>query len=927
METVRETFGELLGRYRRERGLTLEELADRAGLSVRGLNYLEHGRTRSPRKDTVELLAEALGLSGREYAAFKLAARRLPPSAPSGATPSTAPTDFPLPLTDLVGRKQEIGEVRRLLTTTRLLTLTGLGGIGKTRLAMEVARSLIVEYPDGVRLVELAPLPDPALVPGAVAAALGVREQPERSLTDTLASYLCDKRLLLVLDNCEHLLEGCTQLIGTLLRSCSELRVLATSREALHVAGELRWPVPPLSVPDAASVDVTHLFDSDSARLFVERARLVRPDYVPLERDARAIGEICRTLEGIPLAIELAAARVRVLSPKQIAERLEDSLRLLAEGELLVEPRHRAMRVTLDWSWALLGEGERVLLRRLSVFGGGWELSAAEEVGAGGELAPVDVLDVLTHLVDRSLVGVESGTGAAYRYRMLEPVRQYALQRLEESGEAQEVRRRHAEHFLVLAESAEPELRTARQLEWLERLREEQDNLRVALRWSLGEDRGVALRMAGALWRYWFLRGQFGEGERWLSEALSVRGVAPETVEATALLGWAHIAEYTANRALVSQLAEESLELCCRAGDQRGVAAALSVPQEAGHDLPTRLQQLERSVQTARQVGDPWLLARALNVFGDNLLDGNEAGRAIELLEESLVLARPTGDRWLTGSVLFILGKVLSTTPDKSRARRLLEESLSLHEELGDKLGMAYALWTMGVLAFHQGEYAEARRLNEQRLALVEDLDDRRGIANCLWWLSLVACEEGDPVRAGSLAEQSLATADERAETWLSAGAAEVCAWVALQRGDYTQAADTYRKALERFLHSVPGSSAGLRYGVVLCLLGLAAVAQAQRAARRAARLLGTIEVIDDGPYYPSRRSLHEACLARVRATLGDEAFEAAMAEGRSMSLEQAVGCALHDGDAHASATPHQPPGSSARSLDIRMFRSRDGGR
>ena len=367
-------------------------------------------------------------------------------------------------------------EVKQALATTRLLTLTGAGGSGKTRLALEVARDLIEAYPDGVWLVKLAPLSEEVLIPKAVAEALGVPERPAEPIADTLAEVLRDRQVLLVLDNCEHLIGAAAGLVDKLLDSCPRLRILATSREALGVEGEVRWLVPSLSVPEIGRAPSSEELESyESVRLFVERARGREPAFSLSQHNALAVAEICRRLEGIPLAIELAAARVGTLSLGQIAQRLTDSLTLLTGGARTAVNRQRTLKATLDWSHELLSEDEKKLFGRLSVFAGGWTLEAAEEVGVGGGVEEDDILDVLSGLVEKSLVVAESDEGHRVRYRMLEPVRQYAQEKLEESGKAEELRRLHAEYFLALAEEADPELKGPQQKTWLERLEAEHD--------------------------------------------------------------------------------------------------------------------------------------------------------------------------------------------------------------------------------------------------------------------------------------------------------------------------------------------------------------------------------------------------------------------------------------------------------------------
>lgn len=445
-----------------------------------------------------------------------------PPEVPLGADRHNLPADR----TSFVGRGRELAEVKRALAMTRLLTLTGAGGSGKTRLALEVARNLVSSYPDGAWLAELAPLSEGTLLPQVVASSLRVREQPGRALADTLVDHLRKKHLLLVLDNCEHVVDAAARLVDALLSACPRLRILATSREALRTDGEVVWRVPPLSVPDPDKPSsVEELGRSEAVRLFLERARYRRQGFELTDGNAGAVAEICQRLDGIPLALELAAARVGVLSAGQISARLDGSLALLRGGGRTILPRHQTLRGALDWSHNFLSEPEKSLFRRLSVFAAGWPLEAAEAVGPGGGVGAGDVLDLLELLVDKSMVVTETGGEDVRRYRLLEPVRQYARERLEESGEAEETRHRHAAFFLMLAEEAEQELTGPAHQAWLERLETEHDNLRAALSWAIdGGDPELGLRLAAALWLFWYTHGHLAEGRDRLEKALSKTG-------------------------------------------------------------------------------------------------------------------------------------------------------------------------------------------------------------------------------------------------------------------------------------------------------------------------------------------------------------------------------------------------------------------
>jgi predicted ATPase len=475
--------------------------------------------------------------------------------------------NLPAPRSSFVGREQELIEIKRTLAMTRLLTLTGVGGSGKTRLAVEVARDLVGAYPYGVWLVELAPLSEGELVAKTVAEALEVPERPQEPLVDTLSDVLQEKELLLVIDNCEHLLEATARLVDILLDSCPRLQILATSREALEVEGEVRWSVPPLSIPERQGTPSSEELEGyESVRLFIERARNRDPFFSLNAQNARAVGEICRRLEGIPLAIELAAARVGTLSLEQMSERLEGSLGLLARRGHAAAPRQRTLRGTLDWSYYLLSEPERVLFGRLSVFAGGWALEASEAVASGEGVEESEVLDLLSGLVEKSLVVVKGSDEGGMRYRLLEPVRQYALGKLENSGEAEPVKRAHVQYFLALAGEAEPELLGPQEAQWYERLEEEHDNIRAALSYSLeGAHPELGLRFAGAIWWFWNRHGHLREGLRWLEEGLARVGGTSAIARAKALggIGWLAFGQADLDR--MRQCATEGLSLSAEA--------------------------------------------------------------------------------------------------------------------------------------------------------------------------------------------------------------------------------------------------------------------------------------------------------------------------------------------------------------------------
>jgi predicted ATPase/DNA-binding winged helix-turn-helix (wHTH) protein len=639
------------------------------------------------------------------------------------APPATTPKhNLPQQLTSFIGREKEIAELKELLGTTRLLTLTGAGGCGKTRLAMQVAADLLESYPDGIWLVELAAVAEPGLVPQTVANVLGLKEQPGENLPQTIIEHLASRHLLLVLDNAEHLLAACAQLADEVLWRCAQVAILVTSRERLGIAGELTYRVPSLSVPDPErNATPEELSTYESARLFIERARLHRPHFAVTAQNAPALASVCHRLDGIPLAIELAAPRVRSMSVEEVNRRLDQRFGLLTGGSRTAMPRQRTLRAMIDWSYDLLSDVEQALLCRLSVFSGGWTLEAAEQVCIGEGVDDVGALDLLTSLADKNLVVADEQEGAT-RYRLLETVRHYALEHLREhEGEAR-WRGRHLTHFLGLAEEAEPQLTGSNQQAWLDRLEAEHENLRSALVWCsvTTEDASLGLRLAAALWRFWWLRGYLSEGRTLLvgrlasssgTRSLAARSMA---LNGAGILAWQQ-GDYPASRALQ----EESLAIRRELGDRRAIASSLNC------------------------------LGIVVSEQGDH-----RAARAFH--EESLAISRELGDRRETANALSNLGNAAQYGGDSAAARVLHEESLAIRRELGHRWGVAASLTNLAVAARDQGDYANARALSEESLAICRELGERQGTAGCLGEIGLILCDQHDYPAAQALLKESL---------------------------------------------------------------------------------------------------------------------------------------------------------------------------
>jgi predicted ATPase/DNA-binding SARP family transcriptional activator len=685
--------------------------------------------------------------------------------------------NLPFLLSSFVGREREMDQIKRLLATTRLLTLTGPGGCGKTRLAVEVAADLAEHFGGDVRLVELASLSDPTLVAQSVAGVLGLREQPGRTLTESLVDYLRPRRLLLVLDNCEHLIAACAALAATLLHAAPELRILATSREALQVPGEALWVVPSLSLPDLHHLPSSErLLEYDAIRLFVDRVTETMPTFTLTAQNAQTVARLCHRLDGIPLALELAAARVRFLSLEQLLHRLEGNLHLLRGQSRTSLPRQQTLQATIEWSYALLTEQERLLFCRLAVFAGGFTLEAAESVCAGAGIAPEEVLEGLAQLVNKSLVVVIE-QGEDPRYRLLETVRQYAQEKLAATAEALTVKTRHAHYFLALAEHAEPHLRSAGRAPWLERLEREHDNLRAALGWAREQGEAeLGLRLAGTFSWFWYFRSYLSEARDWLASLLAVASAERRTpARALALFGAGAMAwtlgEYAASRVALTesvdiwrehpnkqQLAysltflglmdglcgeyqaalahhEESMALFREVGDRWGLGLMLYwlgdlFRQQRNH--PAAQSRYEESLAAFREIGDQWGQATALQGLGAVAYRHHEYALARRHLEEALAFRREAGDRWLIAQTLNTLGMVALTEGDAQRAAAAIEESLALYRELGDKLGLIAALRSASAYAERQGNTERAEQLLTERMSLARALGRAREVAECM---------------------------------------------------------------------------------------------------------------------------------------------------------------------------------------------------
>ncbi len=666
----------------------------------------------------------------------------------------TSPNNLPLQVNRFIGRERELTAVRGLLTTSRLLTLTGAGGSGKTRLALQVATDLLEEFTHGVWWVELAALSDPLLVPQAVASVVGIPERAGYTLTEALSDALRPKHVLLVLDNCEHLLAACAQLIETLLRTCSQLRVLVTSREALTITGETIWLVLPLRVPDTYQPPpIEGLLTYEAVQLFVERARSVLSSFTLTPENASAVVQVCCRLDGMPLAIELAAARIRALAVEQIVARLDDAYRLLTGGSRSALPRQQTLRAAMDWSYDLLSAHEQAFFRRLSVFAGSFSLEAAEAICAAEPGEAYDVLDVLSSLIDKSLVLMEQRSGAA-RYRLLETIRQYGQDKLQEFAEAAKVRRNHRDWYARLAEQAEPETLEARQKSVFDRLEAEHENLRAALGWSLEQQEAeTAAQIGAAISRFWLLRGYMSEGRRWLERALS--GFSEKNaVRVKALNIAAMLASLQDDNNTARTLVEESLALSRELADRKQTGYALYTLGRLARvegNYAGAVTFLEESLSLFRELTQKDDIALVLSDFGLTVLYLGDYERATALCEQSLAIARELGDLRGIASWLANLAIVTLARGDDQRATNLCEESLVIRKALGYKGGCAHTLAILGRIALDQGAYERATACYKESLTLRQETGEKEGIATALEGLAAVTGMQGQPVRAARL--------------------------------------------------------------------------------------------------------------------------------------------------------------------------------
>jgi predicted ATPase/class 3 adenylate cyclase len=688
---------------------------------------------------------------------YQVVAPELTPEFPPVRSLETLPNNLPHQLSSFVGRAQEIADVEARLATTSILTLTGPGGVGKTRLALEVGADLVDSYPDGVWFIELGNLNEGELIGDTIATSLRL-QQPNAGALPTLVASLIDRNMLLILDNCEHLLDGVVEVADALLRRCPNLRVLATSREALGMGGESLMPVPSMTLPDQATQDspdaLERLSACDAVQLFVDRGRAVLPGFMLTKENADSIAQIVLRLDGIPLAVELAAARVRSLPPQQIASRLDHRFRLLTGGSRTALPRHRTLRAAMDWSFDLLPEEERILLPRLSVFAGSFSLEAAETIASGGAVDRDEMIDLLAHLIDRSLL-MSGESSSEARFRMLETVRDYAQERLSEADEAWEIYGRHRDWFAALVDQARAGFFTgAEHATWLTRLTDDYDNLRAALQWTHEDPDGAdaELSMASGLWRYWEIRGHLAEGSVWLERALARTGGEVSARRANALTGAGILAGLRGDNHAAVAFHEAALMLCRELGDLRGIASACnnlaSVAVELG-DIDRARELYQEGTEKAETAGDSQGVAYSKINLADLVARHGDPLEADQLYAQAIGAFETLGDTWGMAQGAARLAHAARRRGDAALARARYAEARALYQRIADGRGEARMLVGLGDVAADEGQLAEAESLYRESLALRDRLGDRTGAASVIERLAGVSTDR--PERAAQL--------------------------------------------------------------------------------------------------------------------------------------------------------------------------------
>jgi predicted ATPase/class 3 adenylate cyclase len=806
-----------------------------------------------------------------------------------------SPNNLPTQLTSFIGREKEVADVKRLLANTHLLTLIGPGGTGKTRLSLQVASEVLHAYPHGVWLIELAPISDPSLVSAATLAALGLPAEVHHPAIDMLCDYLHEKEALLILDNCEHLVDACARMVDRLLHAAPKLRILASSREALGIAGEVSYRVPSLELPDVKSLPtVESLNQYEAVRLFIDRAVAALPTFTVTNDNAPAVAQICHRLDGIPLALELAAAKVRALSVEQISKRLDDRFRLLTGGSRTALERHQTLRATLDWSYNLLSEREQVLFRRLSSFINGWTLEAAEFVCSDERIQSDDVFELLEQLVNKSLVVAQDWQHET-RYRVLETMRQYANEKLIEAGESETLRDRHLEYFLSLAETAEPHLIRPEQLEWLDRLEAEHENMRAALEWSLGYERPeYALRLTAALGRFWDMHCYWMEGTKWLDRALTKPMANPtlaeKTARAWALIREAILAEGLDDLRKMKDSAESSLALFEASSDSGGIATAKYC---IGHSL-IRLGLLDRaqsffeeSLAEFQKLNDPyWEMLNQHRLTMILVMKGDKSPS--EIIEQNLEQARKVGERLHLADTVYNRAELAWLNHQVNEAERYLAEADALYRDIGHRAMLNPFL--RGLAAHVRNEFQEAKTIYTTMRNQLEVIGEQNAKSTAIVYLGMLARDEGNFEQAQFFMEEVLDIQKEMGSGFWFAESRTMLGQIHFLQGNLEDAKHMFHEGIST---AKKANNYYEKSNVLLYFCN----AYSSLQPKFTLQILGMLH-----DYYWKQRGLPinplmkreaDSASAKAKQLLSEADFNAAWAQGEKMTIDEAIDLAL----------------------------------
>ena len=831
---------------------------------------------------------------------FQLVVPSLPSDFPPLKTLDAYPNNLPLQLTSFIGREKEIAEIKKEVKTHRLVTLTGSGGTGKTRLSLQVAADMLDAFPNGVWFVELAPLSDPDLIPNTVLSALGISEQQNKPALDVLQEYLQPRKLLLVLDNCEHLIANAATVANAILSAAPDVKILSSSREALGVQGELSWHVPSLSAPDPKKLpEIEALTQYEAVRLFIDRAILVSPHFTVTKDNAPAIAQICFRLDGIPLALELAAARVRLLSVDQISARLDDRFRLLTGGARTALPRQQTLRAMIDWSYDLLSEKERLLLRRLAVFAGGWTLELAEQICSDEKIDQYEILDMLGRLVDKSLVAVyESLTGT--RYRILETVRQYAREKLFESGEGEKLRDRHLKVFTEFAEQTEPDTRNHNQAKSFARLEEEMDNFRAAMEWAHGRDNESLLRVLSSLWRFLDVRG-YQEEIEWMYTAIRLTEGMKTPARAYGLARAAWV--WWNNKGPIDPVPawiSEGVELSRELNSKHELTMTLFEQARLDYERDTSdhrslLAIAQPVIEIGREGNDHFVLGGIFFEVGLDLM-AHDPSAARRYLEDGVKYIEIAGDRRALAWAYRTLLTVAFWERNPGEALRFAEKIIEYSQEIGDIGNMAFGKEGIASIALFQDNYHDAEELARASYTYAFDSNSKRNIFFSLVLLGNVEWARGNSPAFLQYAEEALTWAGKLDDSYFSAHALYLLGTALHLGGELSQARQKFKETLDLSLQDqYRGSYRELYCGIFIQMGG---VLIREERVEQGVRLLGASDAIKRSTFmwsYPYEIRERDAFIATARAQLGDEAFDKAWAEGALMTTDEAVKYALEE--------------------------------